>query len=395
MRRNIREMPAAAWVLFAGTFVNRFGSFVLPFLLLYLRHRGYSIQVAGLVTGAYGVGGLMASLVGGYLADRFGRRNSIAASMFGSALSMLALSQAVQLPALVAASIAAGLTSEAYRPASSALLADLVKPTARVTAFALLRFAINLGFAIGPAVAGFLADHSFTFLFIGDALTSATFGVLALAALPEGMRTAQAAESPSAAGYAAVLRDRIFLVFLIATLALSFVYLQSETNFALAVREAGFSNATYGYLLSLNGLLIIIVELPIASITQRLPARPVIALGILLEGIGFGVTGFALTLPALAVTVAVWTLGETVTSPVGAAYVAALAPAHLRGRYNGAWGLMWALASVLAPSAGALLFVLAPHGLVLWLLCGALSFAAAALMISIGPQREARAAPAP
>src|SRR6267378_3527509 len=94
LRENIKALPPAAWILFGGTFINRFGTFVIPFLILYLTRIGYSSAQAGLAVGAYGVGTLIASSAGGHLADRIGRRNTIVLSMFGSAASMLALSQA-------------------------------------------------------------------------------------------------------------------------------------------------------------------------------------------------------------------------------------------------------------------------------------------------------------
>ena len=185
LRRTLRDLPRAAWILYLGTFVNRFGSFVLPFLVLYLIRRGYTVVQAGAVVGLYGVGSLLASVVGGYLADRVGRRTAIAISMFTSAAILVALSEAQQLAAIAVLTALAGLTAELYRPASSALLSDLVPVGRRVTAFALYRTAINAGFALGPAAAGFLADRSFLWLFWGDALTSAVFGVLAVVALPE------------------------------------------------------------------------------------------------------------------------------------------------------------------------------------------------------------------
>src|SRR5437660_1725596 len=87
--QNVRTLPPAAWVLFAGTFVNRFGTFVIPFLVLYLTREGYSMAQAGLALGFYGAGTLIASLAGGHLADRIGRRNTIALSMFSSAAAMM------------------------------------------------------------------------------------------------------------------------------------------------------------------------------------------------------------------------------------------------------------------------------------------------------------------
>src|SRR6187431_2461907 len=94
MLANLRSLPRAAWVLFVGTFINRFGGFVVPFLTLYVTRQGYSVAAAGLAVSAYGVGNLCASFLGGHLADRLGRRDTIVLSMFGAAATMMLLSQA-------------------------------------------------------------------------------------------------------------------------------------------------------------------------------------------------------------------------------------------------------------------------------------------------------------
>jgi MFS family permease len=390
LRRTLRGLPPAAWALYAGTFINRFGSFVVTFLILYLIKQGYSAAAAGMAVGAYGLGSLAAGLVGGVFADRLGRRTSIAISMFTSAAILLLLSQARHLVLIMMLTALAGLTAEMYRPASGALLADLLPAQQRVTAFALYRLAINAGFAFGPAAAGFLADRSFFWLFLGDALTSVVFGVIALVALPEGTRSHAAAERRGES-LRAILADRAFLLFLVASVAVAFVYFQSTSTFPLHVRASGLSNAAFGTLISLNGLIIVFLELPLTTVTQRLAPRPVIAVGMLLVGAGFGLTALAHTYPLLVVTVLIWTLGEIIGAPVSSAYVANIAPAHLRGRYQGAWGMTWGLAFILGPVLGTRLFSVSPGGF--WALCAALGAAAAGLVLS-GPGRAAAAQPA-
>ena len=166
-------------------FLNKFGAFVVPFLALYLTRSGYTLADAGLAIGAYGVGNLVASLLGGHLADTIGRRKTILLSLFSGAGAMLLLSQAHSLPMIIALAALTGLASEFYRPACSALLTDLVPPEQRVTAFAAYRMSFNAGWAFGPATAGFLATKGFFWLFVGDAATSILFGLVALLALPK------------------------------------------------------------------------------------------------------------------------------------------------------------------------------------------------------------------
>ncbi len=377
---DARALPRAAWILFAGTFVNRFGSFVAVFLVLYVRRQGYSAADAGIALSAYGLGSLGASVAGGPLADRFGRRNAIAVSMFSSAATMVGLSQASTLGPLIALAALAGLTAELYRPASSALVADLTQAGERVTAFALYRLAINAGFAAGPVVAGLLAERSFLLVFVGDAVTSCVFGALALAYLPEGTRSRR--EAGEATALRTIASDRPFLLFLAASVAGALVYFQASSTFALQVVDHGHSKAVYGALMSINGIAIVAAELPLSAVTRRFPAPPVMALGSLLVGIGFGLTALAAGVAALAATVLVWTLGEIVFAPVASAFVADLSPERLRGRYAGAWSFTWSIAMVAGPAAGVIVYSWS-HAAV-WLACLGLGVVSAALVLAAG-----------
>src|SRR2546422_1241678 len=194
LRANLRALPRDAWILFAGAFVNRLGTFVLPFVTLYLTHRGYSVPKAGLGLASYGLGAIGAQGGGGVLADRLGRRNTIALSMFGGAGLTLSLIRVHGLGPIVGVVALLGFVAELYRPASSALIADLIPPEGRVAAFSAYRLMLNVGWAVGLALGGILADRSWNLLFVGDAIASAAFGLIALGALPHGVRTTKQEE---------------------------------------------------------------------------------------------------------------------------------------------------------------------------------------------------------
>src|SRR5437016_3574528 len=348
---SLKALPRTAWILFLGVFLNKFGTFVVPFLTLYLTRQGYSLTAAGMAVGAYGVGTLLASGLGGHLADTFGRRKTIVLSMFSAAITMMLLSQARSLSAIILLTALTGLAGELYRPASSALLADLVPTGSRVTAFSAYRIAFNAGWAFGPATAGFLAERGFFWLFVGDAATSALFGLVALLALPAGVRARQK-ESGWSDAIQVLRRDRQFHQVLAASFTVALVFFQLSSTFGLHVTNLGFSAATYGAIISLNGALVVFCELPLTTITRRFPVRRVMALGYVLVGTGFALNAFAHTIPVLVLAMAVVTFGEMVTIPVSAAYIADLAPPHLRGRYMGANGLVWATALIVAPGLG-------------------------------------------
>lgn len=378
---NLRLLPRAAWILFGGTFINRFGTFVMPFLAIYMSRQGFTPAQAGLAVSSYGGGHIVASMLGGHLADRIGRRHTIALSMFASTAAMLALSQARALVAIIALSFLVGMAAELYRPAASALLGDLVPPEQRIAAFGMYRFAINLGFAAGPATAGFLANHSFFYVFAGDALTSFIYGIVALLLLPHGIRSEQKDELP-AEGLRVALRDRAFLYFLAATLCLTFVEFQLHSTIPLYIASIGYTPATYGMLLSINGLMIVVFELVLTAWTQRLPAQPLIALGYGLTGIGIALTGMAESVPALVATVVVWTVGEMIYAPVSGAYVSGLAPERFRGRYMGIWHSMFSAGMLLGPVIGTWIYGRNPAAL--WWTCLVIGVLGAALALVKG-----------
>lgn len=386
LRESLRALPRGAWILFIGTFLNKFGTFVLPFLAIYMTRLGYTSAQAGLALGDYGIGTLAACLLGGHLADRLGRRKTIVLSMGSVALVMLSLSQVRSLPLIVLFSGLAGLTGELYRPASTALLADLVPAGQRVTAFAAYRMSLNAGFAFGPATAGLLAKHSFLWLFVGDAATSLLYGLVAWFALPSGLRGTRADNSMQET-CKVLWTDRRFRQILCASFAVALVFVQVFSTMSLEVTRHGFSPSIYGLVISLNGALVVLCELPLTTFTKRYPARRMIALGYLLIGVGFASNALTRTLPLLVLTVILFTLGEMVAMPLSGAYVADLAPAHQRGLYMGTYGMVWSVAFIGGPSLGMLLFSVSPPAL--WYGCGVLGLLAAAVIL-----REPRRVPA-
>jgi MFS family permease len=373
---NLRSLPRAAWILFGGTFINRFGTFVMPFLAIYMTRDGFTPAQAGLAVSSYGTGHILASMLGGHLADRIGRRYTITLSMLLSSASMLALSQARMLPAILILAFTTGLCAELYRPAATALLGDLVPPDKRIAAFGMYRFAINLGFAAGPATAGFLANRSFFYVFLGDAITSLLFGAVAFALLPHGIRSEGHDEQPAEALRVA-MRDRSLRYFLGATLFLTWVEFQLHSTLPLHISRLGFAPSTYGMLISVNGALIVVFELLITAWAQNKRQQPLIAIGYALSCIGFAMTGLAKGIPTLAMTVVVWTIAEMIYAPASGAYVSTLAPERYRGRYMGLWHSTWSAGMVLGPAMGTWIYQRSP--LALWWTCFAFGLAAAAL----------------
>jgi len=376
---SLRALPRPAWIIFIGTFLNKFGTFVIPFLTLYLTSRGYTVTDAGIAVGAYGLGSMLASLLGGYLADQLGRRQTIVLSMFLGAATMMALSQAHSLPLIIGLTALTGLASEFYRPASNALLTDLVPSDQRVTAFATLRMAFNAGFAFGPATAGLIAAFGYFWLFVGDAATSLLYGVFALLFLPKDTYSRRNNASWGEA-WRVLRHDRKLHQMLAANLCIGLIFFQMASTFGLFVTHLGFSPAVYGVVISLNGLIIVFCELPLTTITRRFPTRRVMAVGYVVIAAGFSLNLLAHSITALVVCTVLFTLGEMITMPMASAYVANLAPANLRGRYLGVSALTWSIALIIGPGLGMEMLTYNPT--LYFIGFGALGLLAAAIIIT-------------
>lgn len=378
--QDLRALPPRYWILFSGTLVNRFGHFVIPFLAVYLRRLGYDPWVTGTALAAFGGGALLAGAIGGYLADRIGRKVTLVISCAGAAVSMLALSQAVTPWALIVATFANGLMSSLYFPASSALLADMVPVSLRVRAFSCQRVAVNLGFALGMATAGFVAKHSFLLLFVADAVTTAILGVVVLLWIPDGRKGTR-----ENAGWNVALRhvrgNRPFLHAVGASFLIAIVFWQMSSGYGLQVIEAaGLGENVFGLLMALNGIMIVLFELPLTSWTRKLSPTRVMAFGYVLVGAGMAVNILGANLWILVFSMVIFTIGEMIALPVGHSYMAGLAPEEMRGRYMGVLSVSWSSATMIGPAMGVALFHYNPP--LLWVTVGAISLMAAGVVLS-------------
>jgi MFS family permease len=405
MIADLRSLPRAFWVLFAGTFINRFGTFVWPFLTIYLTRQGYTLGQASVAIGAVGVGALFGNALGGWLADHIGRRHTIVLGAFGAAGSVMLLYAAHTFPSIVLAAALLGLMNGTYVPAASALLADIVPNAQRVRAYAAFRLAANAGFACGAATGGLLANYSTFWLFAGDALTTVAYGFIALAWLPHGLR-GQTENAPWSDVFASLKSDRVFQALWTSTLISALIFAQVGTTYSLHIIRHQLTldvlgwhlapETVYGLLIGWNGALVVLAELPLTSLTLRFDARRVMALGYVLLGFGFCLNAWADHIPALLVAMTIFTFGEMISAPTTSALVARRAPERLRGRYMGTLGLAWNGAAILGPSLGFRLFALDPHWV--WFGCAVLGLLAAAttLRFSVLPAFEkTRRAPIP
>mgnify|MGYP003637755431 CR=1 FL=1 len=354
---EIRALPRAVHVLVGGQFINRFGSFVLPFLALFLTGRGIDFAHVALVLATMSIGGLFGPFASGYLADAIGRRNTIFLSLVSSAGCVIGLYACQTLPQFLAVGVFYGFCTQLYGPAANALLTDLVTPAQRVMAFATMRLAINAGFAAGPAVAGILFSRAPAMVFFGDAATTLIFAALAIRYLPHGLRTVHGRVSSSRviwSSWREALRDMRrnapFLQYILAALLMAIAFAQAFNVLALTTADRGLTPAEYGVIMGLNGALIMGFELPLNQWSRRFDPRRVLVVGFILVGVGCASFGSMSTQLGFFAAMALYTLGEMLSLPVGMNYASLLAPEAYRGRYFGVIGMMWSTATLVASS---------------------------------------------
>jgi MFS family permease len=347
----LRRLPRTVRLLIAGTFVNRLGSFILPFLTLVL-HREFHLSEghSGLLVGAYGAGSIVAMLVGGSLADRLGRRRTLLLSLSGSGLLAVSMGFAPSVRAFVPLLVAFAFVADLYRPASSAIIADLVPSQDRAVGYAALRLAVNLGFGLGVALGGVLADLSWRLLFWGDGATTLLFGVMAYALVSETRQplTASSASAPPGSPW----RDTVFVQLVAASFIFCLAFFMDFTVLPLTItHSAGYPARVYGFLIGLNGLVIALFELTLVDWLGRFRRLRVAALGVALTGLAMGSTGLVMHWAWFLLCVLVWTAGEILTIPQQSAFLADWSPPELRGRYLGISQASWGLGATVAPVA--------------------------------------------
>ncbi|MEM9984522.1 MAG: MFS transporter [Bacteroidota bacterium] len=378
------------WLLSVVMLINRSGTMVLPFLSLYLTSElGFSLAQAGGVLSAFGLGAIVGSWLGGRLTDRFGYYVVQVCSLFLGGVAFLMLGQ---LQTEISWYIGIFLTSvvvSTFRPANTTAIGVYADPKLVTRSITLNRLAINLGWAIGPAVAGWLA-HSVGYeaLFwvnCASNLLAAFFYRFNLS--PKKSESTPAANSPtdkeavpvSEAKPNGVWQNRPFLLVVFFQMLVMVGFMQVFSTLPIYLEEVlSWNEGKIGLLLGLNGILIVIIEMPlVAWLEKRYTTLQMVRLGTIFVGGGLlclfageNWVGFVWVYAILI------TIGEMVNFPFGETYALSLAQPHNRGRYMGVYGLAFSGAFVIAPLVGT---HLAEHGSwnLLWGIMGGLSFLAA------------------
>ena len=350
------NLPRAYWLLFFGTLINRIGGFVVPFLALYLTtQRAIPVAQAGLIVSLFGTGSFIAQLGGGELTDRLGRKPVLLTSFLVTPIFVITLGYAQDIRLIAACTFILGLFTDLYRPAVNAAVADIVPAQDRPRAYGYIYWAINLGFAISPLLAGLLAGYNYLYLFLGDGITTLLFGLIILFGFRE-TRPTEAAQQTTHASFGDRLnqlqRAPVLLWFSFLTLFFGMIYMQGNVTLPIDMASHGLGPEQFGMTISVNGILIVLFTIPISNMAVKWHRFRTIAISVIFTAIGFGFTAFADSLWLFALSVAIWTLGEIAATAVAPSIIADLSPVELRGLYQGIFGSAWGLSFFIGPILG-------------------------------------------
>jgi len=362
-RSIYNEYPSQFWVLVVGTFIDRVGgALVFPFFALYITRKfDVPMTQVGLVFGLFAASSVVGTTLGGAVTDRLGRKGMLIFGLVGSASATLLMGLANTMGLFLISTVFAGLLGNSGNPAQQAMVADLLPPRKRPQGFGILRVVANLAITIGPAIGGLLAARSYLLLFVCDVVASLIAAVFVLFTIRETKpETSGSGEAESMGqafrGYGVVLRDGIFMFFLAACILRGFVAMQMTSTLPVYLRDIhGVAERGYGYIMSLNAAMVVVFQFPITRwFREHRPLR-VMAWGMVLYALGFGMYGFVSLYALFLVAIAVVTVGEMMTAPVAQSLVSRMAPEAMRGRYMAVTGFSWVIPAAAGPTLAGLL----------------------------------------
>jgi MFS family permease len=355
--RSLSEFSPQFWLLTAGILVYVIGvDMCFPFETLFLNGRLHiSMTVVGLLLGITGLAGLPFQVLGGAFADRFGRRGVLVLAVCGSAVLYVGLGLSHTLAeVVVVVSIEAAFGWAMFLTGSNAMIADLTGAHRRAEAFGLSRTAINVGMIVGPLIAlAFLGSGpGFRPLFVVGGAVCLSFLVVILGGLRE-TKPAAAGHSPAVAGFGHILRDRRFLAFCAVALLPLYGFGQVVSTFPVALQQTlGITAGQWARLLLAYAIGLSVLQFPVVRLTRAWNPLVLLSAASALIGIGLGLTPLLpWGWPSAALMLLV-SLGVVLLIPVASTVVAAFAPPELRGRYMGAWTIVYLGGYALGPLCG-------------------------------------------
>lgn len=359
LRAPYQGIDIKIWWLSLIMLINRTGAMVFPFLSIYLtRHLHFGELQTGWILSTYGIGSMVGTLFGGWFSDRFGKFKLQAFSLIFAGIGWIILSHITNYHTLLILVFFQTFISESFRPANSAAIASIARPENLTKSYSLNRMAINLGFSLGPALAGFLAAISYTFLFYVDGSSNILSGLIFLLIFKKELLAPieKKEQMPSfhKIKHDGPLFDHQFLFFCFLIILFASVFFQLLFTLPLFYKDVyRLSDAWIGGLLAINGLIVFVSEMFLVHyLNNRVRHMYLILFGVLLVGLSYLFLNLFHGIPWLFLSVIVISYGEIFSMPFMMTYTSNKSNESNRGRYMAFYSLAYSISLIIAPFAG-------------------------------------------
>ena len=353
-------LSRSTWWLAVVMLVNRSGTMVVPFMTMYMtQHIGVSISKAGFVMSLFGTGAVIGALIGGKLTDKFGYYYIQITTLTGGGIMFIVLGQLHSYSAICIGTFFLAFINEAFRPANSVAVAHYSKEENRTRSYSLNRLAINLGWAVGGGVGGFIASYNYNLLFWVDGITNLCGAVLLYFVLAPSRNLATKAKMihERIVGKTAY-RDSNYIIFIFLLFLFAMCFFQLFTTIPVFYKEQFHLTVFFiGMIMTMNGIIISAFEMiTIFKLEGKRPLLHFISLGVILIGVAY----LMLNTPAVnrallaIIIMLLFTFGEILSMPFMNSYFISRTLPHNRGQYAALYTVAWASAQAVGPFIGGL-----------------------------------------
>lgn len=355
---SFKGLSRNIWILALASFINRAGSMVLLFASLYFtKELGYGLDVAGLIMGFYGVGSILGSYVGGWFTDRISPSKIMIFSQVFSGLILMSILLNDSKYYLISVIFLYALSSDMFRPANSVSIADNSNEINRARSFSLVRLAVNLGFSIGPAVGGIVAlKFGYSWLFIIDGFTSIGAGFM-LWRMYDRKITHKKKEKLSFKNpdSLSAYKDFNYLFFILLTALYGVCFFQIFASVPQYFsRELKYGEDVIGYLMALNGFLVVVIEMPLVKYLEKHKNTfKYIVYGVLCLPVCFLVLmNGGKSYYAAVIYTFIITMSEIYAMPFMMNFALSKPPDDRKGQYSALYSIAYGISNIVAPVAG-------------------------------------------
>ena len=355
---NFKGFSREIWILAIVTFINRAGVMVVPFLSKYLKENlHYTFAEVGWIMVGFGLGSVCGSWLGGKLSDKIGFYKIMIFSLFTSGIILILLQLVTSFWGLCIGLFVLMSIADMFRPAMFVAIGAYAKPENRTRALTLVRLAINIGFAAGPAIGGLIiVIIGYSGLFWIDGLTCIISIVIFGLLVKEKKKFVDPnSETVTIAEVNSVFRDKPFWIFLLACFISGVLFFQLFTTIPLYHHDQfNLTEFQTGLLLTLNGLIIFFLEMPFVSYVERnkINKVKVCGWGLVLMTISFALLLINSWSGILIIMMIFMTIGEMFVFPFSNSFALSRAPKGHEGRYMAIFTMSFSCAHIFSSKAG-------------------------------------------